>query len=74
MTGAITAILGVLKALPEIISLFKTFYAYLQHATGNDVVGYISDTKAAVDELKDAKTPEQKLEAAKKLQGLIGRL
>jgi hypothetical protein len=70
----ITAIISTLQAVPEIIKLFKELHAYLNHLTGGDISGYIRDSRLVISELKDAKTPEQKLEAAKKVQNLIAKL
>ena len=70
----IAGLLAALQAIPQILGMVKSLFDYLNHATGGDISGYIRDSSKAIEELKAAKTPEQKLDAAKKIQNLIAKL
>lgn len=69
--GVGAAILALIQALPQILSLITT----LVEAIGkNKLKGFLSDCEAAIDQLKDAKTPEEKQKAAQSMSDLISKL
>jgi hypothetical protein len=72
--GTLGGIIAALQAIPTILSMLKELLEYLNKATGNDIAGYIKNSKEAIEELKKAKTEKEKLDAAKKIQNLITKL
>lgn len=69
-----SAILGLLQALPELLNLGKQFMAWLNQVSGNDPKGFVKKIGQAVSELNDAKTPEERKNAAKSIADVISRL
>jgi hypothetical protein len=67
----LSAITGVLAALPEILKLLASFGAWLKHVSGGDPQGYILKAAQAFDQLQSAKSPEEKTASAKAIQDLI---
>jgi hypothetical protein len=61
------AILGVLSALPDIIKLGQQFGVWINHVSGNDPQGFIKQVGAAMAELNNAKTVEDRQNAAKSI-------
>jgi hypothetical protein len=68
-----TEIIAVLKVLPAIITAMKEFYAFMHNTFGDTWPKYLQDSSEAFKLLKDAKTPEQKIDAARAIQNLIHR-
>ena len=62
-----------LSALPQLISLVKELVGFLNKQFGDNWPKYLADSGEAFKKLNEAKTPEEKVEAAKALQSLIGR-
>jgi hypothetical protein len=66
-----SAILGVLSSLPQIISLLTEIWAYLNKISGNDPAGYLLKLGSAFSQLNAAQTQEQHAAAAKALADSI---
>lgn len=66
-----TAVLGFLTALPELIKLVNSMWAYINRVSGNDAQGWIVKMGAAFDDLNAAKTEADHAAAAKALADLI---
>ncbi len=63
-----------LRAIPELIGLIKALMGWLKSVFGDDPKKFLKDASEVFAELSQAKTPEAKIEAAKKIQNLITRL
>lgn len=66
--GSILAFLG---AVPQILSLVKSIWAWVMKVSGNDPAGHIVKIGEVFSDLNKAQTPEDKIDAAKKIQDLI---
>ena len=69
-----SALLGVLTALPQIVSLISRFAVWVNEVSGNNPQAWILKIGAAFDELKAAETTEAKLSAAKSISDAIAGL
>lgn len=67
-------IIAVIIALPQILSEFRKMAAFIKDVFGDNYEKFIVDNAAAMREVKDAKNETQRLEAARKIRSLIGRL
>lgn len=68
---AISAILALLQAIPGLVDLFKEAVAYIEHASGGDVQGFIKKLGDAIDQLKAAQTEEERQNAARAISDAI---
>ncbi len=62
---------GLLQALPELLSLFKTFAGWINKISGNDPQGFIKKVGEAFSQLNAAKTQEERVNAAKAISDAI---
>lgn len=69
----ISAIVGLLSSLPELLSLAKSVWAWIQEVSGGDVKGFILKSNEAFDLLRHAKSDQEKANAAKAIQDLLRR-
>lgn len=67
------AILGLITALPQLVSFAQEIWTYLQKISGNDVAGFLIRSQQAVSLLNSAQTEDDHRAAAKALADLIGR-
>lgn len=70
----IAAILGLLKSLPEIISLLKEVWSYINKISGNDPAGFIVKVGVAFNQLNAAQTKEDYEAVAKILADTIAHI
>jgi hypothetical protein len=68
------AILGVLKAFPDFVSLFKEFMVWLNHVSGNDPQGYVQRLGQAISQLNAAQTDQERQNATKAIADSIANL
>lgn len=66
--------LAVLKSLPELLALIVSLLKLIKTAMGQDPEQFVSDAHKATEQLKNAKTAEEKKDAARAISKLIGRL
>lgn len=66
--------LAVLKALPELLAFIVSLLKLVKTAMGQDPEQFVADAHKASEQLKKAKTPEEKQDAARAIGKLIGRL
>lgn len=64
----------IIKAIPSLVSLLKELLDLAKKIFGDDPKKFIKDSALAISELKVAKSPEEKINAAKKIQDLVSRL
>lgn len=67
-------ILAALKALPQILSMLMALGKYLKETFGDNPEKFIADAHQAFVELRNAKTSEDKRNAARAIAQLISRL
>jgi hypothetical protein len=65
---------AVIKALPQMIALFREAFDFLKKLFGDDPTKFLKDASVVFSELKSAQTVEEKKSAAKKIQDLVSRL
>lgn len=70
----ITGLLQVIAALPKLIELVTGFIGFVEKKFGPDWPKVIADLNDAFNKLEKAKTVEERLDAARSLQGAIGKL
>lgn len=68
------AILGVLSALPDVITLVKELTVWIQHVSGNDPQGFIKQVGAAMAQLNNAKSVQERQDAAKSIADALHNL
>jgi hypothetical protein len=68
------AILGVLSALPDIIKLGQQFGVWINHVSGNDPRGFIKQVGAAMAQLNQAKSVQERQDAAKAIADALHNL
>lgn len=69
--GVGSAILGFLSALPQLVKLAWNVWEFIKKIAGDDPAGFIKQSAETFDFLSKAETPEQKREAARRIQDLI---
>lgn len=69
--GIVGAIIALLQALPEIIRIVGKLVDMIGK---NQLKGFLSDCEVMIDQLKAAKTPEEKQNAARGMSDLISKL
>lgn len=67
------AILGFMKALPELLKLVREIMDFINKVSGNDVAGFIAKTNQAFAALNAAKSQKEYEDAAKAIQDAIRR-
>ncbi len=67
-------LLQALVALPSILVFVAQLVRWLKEQFGDNWASFVVDSGAAFKKLNEAKTPEQKQDAAKTIQDLIHRL
>lgn len=67
----VSAILGFLSALPQLLSMIQSLMTWLNHVSGNDLQGFIVKSGQAFDQLAQAKTEADHAAAAKNISDLI---
>jgi hypothetical protein len=65
------AVIGLLTALPRLLDLATTVWAWIQKSSGGDVEGFISRVNDAFVSLNKAKTNEEYADAARKIRDAI---
>lgn len=74
----VAGILAFLQAIPALIGLCKELFAYFQQVKAqgkaDDVVNFILNSTKVVQQIKEAKSDEEKKAAAKSVHDLIGQL
>ncbi len=68
------SILSAIAAIPAILGFLKELASFLKDTFGDNAGKFLVDSAEAFKQLKVAKSPEEKIEAAKKIQDLIDRL
>jgi hypothetical protein len=66
------AILGLLTALPQLLTMINNIAAWINKVSGNDPAGFAAKVADAFSQLNNAKTPDENSAAAKALADLIG--
>lgn len=69
----LAAVAAALTALPELIKLAREVFAFFKHLAGDDPQGYVRDLGSAFEKLNQAKTAEDRQNAAIDLVRLIKR-
>jgi hypothetical protein len=69
-----TELLKAIIALPDIFRMLRDFGKFMKDTFGDNWSKFLADSSVAFKDLSEAKTPDQKREAARKIQDLIGRL
>lgn len=70
----IQACLAALAALPKLIEFVVSFVKWAEKAIGPNWPEVIAKLEDTSNKLKDAKTPEQRMDAARELQKILGKL
>jgi hypothetical protein len=68
-----SAIVGLLSSLPELIELANNIWAWINKVSGNDPAGFIAKTNEAFMLLKKAESEEEMARAARAIQDAIRR-
>ena len=68
------AIMGVLAALPQLLTMLKQFGTWINTVSGNDPAGFINKAAPVFAQLAAAKTQEDHVNAAKALADLVHSL
>lgn len=69
-----TAFFSALAALPDLIKLFSEVFSFIKQMMGDNPAQFVKDTTAVISQLREAKSPEERSNAAAAIQGLIRRL
>lgn len=72
--NALSALLGLLTALPGIVQLAEQFMGWANALSGNNPNALIGELGTALEQLRNAKTEADHAAAAKTLSGIISRL
>ena len=70
----LAAILGVLQALPQLLTMLQQFGTWINKVSGNDPAGFINKAAPVFAQLAAAETQEDHANAAKALADLIHSL
>lgn len=70
----LSAILGVLQALPDLVKLLNEGVAWLKHVSGDDPQGYVKKVGQAMAQLNAANTQEERISAAKSVADAVAGL
>lgn len=70
----VSAIFGFLTALPQLLKMIQSLMTWINQVSGNDPAGFIVKAGIAFDQLNQAKTSEDKANAAKSISDLISGL
>jgi hypothetical protein len=65
------AILGLLTALPQLLTMINNFSSWITKVSGGDVAGYVVRLSAAFEQLNNAKTPQDNANAAQAIAEAI---
>lgn len=68
------ALLALLKALPAIVKLITELNAWMQSQFGDDPAKFLLDASEVFKKAKEAKTPQERRDAAREISTLIARL
>jgi len=78
MPAFLAAIPAFIAALPALIQLgvqvMTLAVKFIDWAQKNELHKWLKDVENSMDDLKDAKTPEQKISAARSITDLISKL
>ena len=66
--------IGILKAIPDLIALFRELTAFLKETFGDNPAKFIRDSHEVFRDINNAKTIEEKQNALNKLNDLYKRL
>jgi hypothetical protein len=72
--SVLSAVLGALSALPDLVNLIQQFMTWIEKISGNDPKGFIKNIGAAMAQLNAAKTDEDRQNAAKAISDIISTL
>lgn len=72
--GFFAALLNIVKSLPAIVQLVVELSAWLKSQFGDDPAKFLLDSSEAFRKAREAKTPQERTNAAKEIAGLIRRL
>ena len=70
----LTAVIGLLTSLPEIVKFAELVMSYLNRASAGNPIAFLKELNGVMASLSAAKTPEEHSNAAKALSDLIGRM
>ena len=70
----LAAVLGVLQALPQLLTMLQQFASWINRVSGNDPAGFINKAAPVFSQLAAAQTQEEHANAAKNLADLIRSL
>lgn len=69
-----SALIGLLSSLPQIVSLLTDVWSYLNKISGNDPAAYIAKVGAAFSQLNTAESQEEKSSAAQAIADAIAHM
>lgn len=67
-------IVAFLKALPALVKLLSEVFSWIKELSKEDPAQFMRDAHEVMSHLRQAKTAEEKSDAAKSIQDLIRRL
>jgi len=68
------ALLAILKGIPNLLALIVEFISVVKAALRMNPEQFIEDSHKAIEDLKKAKSAEEKKDAAKAISDLLNRL
>lgn len=72
---ALPGILTIMQKVgPEVSQLASNVWAYLLHATGEDLQGLVLSINESLSQLNNAKTDQEKQDAAKQIADIINQM
>lgn len=71
---ALTAILTIIQALPGLVTFIKELASFLKEQFGEDPGKFLMESADAFKMAREAKTPNEKMEAARVISAIIRRL
>lgn len=70
----LTTLLALLKALPALVKLLTEISAWMQHQFGDDPAKFLLDASETFKKAREAKTPQERRDAARDIATIIHRL
>ena len=68
------ALAGFFSALPDIVAFIKKAAVWLTKISGGDIPGWLKQVSSVMSQWSDAKTEQERKDAAKAMADLIGKL